>query len=77
MSGVSIQPHAALSSGEMMNQVEVQLHKIDFLDVSKTVIDRTIKVNVLTTATVWEFKNTVSRLLGLSPKYAMFKLSNG
>lgn len=34
-------------------------------------------VRVLTSATVWEFVNKVSRMIDLAPHYVEFKLSNG
>ena len=74
--GVSIQPHYALSPGELISNVEVQLLKPDIMDSSKKVVAESVKVDVYSRVTVWEFKNYVTRLLGLSPKYAMVKISH-
>ena len=39
-------------------------------------LDRSIVIKLYTSATVWEFKKEVARILGLSPKYTKLKLPN-
>ena len=46
------------------------------MDSSKKVVAESVKVDLYSRVTVWEFKNYVTRLLGLSPKYAMVKISH-
>lgn len=37
-------------------------------------LDKSVVVKLYTSATVWEFKQEVSRMLGLAPKYVKFEL---
>lgn len=57
--------------------MEVKLLKPDINDSNKRVTDQSVKVDFYSRITVWEFKNYVTRLVGLSPKYAMVRMPNG
>ena len=73
--GMSIQPFKSLCQGELIYNIEVRLLKPDIQDPSIKIIDKVIKVDIYSSVTIWELKNYVTRLLGLSPKYAMVKIS--
>ena len=63
-----VQPHNAVLKGEMLDRII-----INNLTSPKA---ENIVVRVFTSATVWEFRKEVSRLIELSPKYVEFELSD-
>ena len=56
-----VQPHNAILRGELLNRIII---------VNNTTIKaENIVVRVFTSATIWEFRKEVSRMLNLSPRY--------
>lgn len=72
-----MQPHAAILKGELLDRIVIKymVKNKNWLSSSKKV-DRTVVVKLFTSATVWEFKSEVSKMIGLSPKYIKLKLPN-
>ena len=66
MGTCDVQPHNAVLKGEMLDRI--------IINNMTSVKAENIVVRVFTSATVWEFRKEVSRLLDLSPKYVQFEL---
>ena len=72
-----VQPHNAILKGEMLDRIIVRYmikNPTSYWGGKK--LDRSIVIKLYTSATVWEFKKEVARILGLSPKYTKLKLPN-
>lgn len=72
-----VQPHNAILKGEMLDRVIIRYmvkNKTSYWGGLK--LDKSIVVKLYTSATVWEFKTEVSKMLGLSPKYIKLTLTN-
>ena len=74
-----MQPHNAILKGELLDRVIVRYmvkSKVGYCSTAyKT--ERSIIIKLYTSATVWELKREVSKMLGLSPKYMKLKLDDG
>lgn len=64
-----IQPHSAILKGEVLERIIIKN--------STRVNAPNLVVKVLTSATVWEFVDKVSRMCELAPQFVEVKLSNG
>ena len=64
-----IQPHNAVLKGEMLDRIIIKNNT--------NILAENIIVRVFSSATVWEFRKEVSRMIELSPKYVQFELPNG
>lgn len=64
-----VQPHNAILKGECLDRIIIK---------NQTKANHpNLVVRVLTSATVWEFVDKVSRMLDLAPHYVQFKRSDG
>ena len=73
-----VQPHNAILKGEMLDRVIIRYmvkNKASYWGGTK--LDRSVVVKLYTSATVWDFKSEVSRILGLAPKYIKLALPSG
>lgn len=64
-----VQPHNAILKGESLDRVIIKNSTRGYAP--------NLVVKVLTSATVWEFVDKVSRMCDLAPHYSDFKLSTG
>lgn len=64
-----VHPHSAILKGESLDRVIIKNSTRSYAP--------NLVVKVLTSATVWEFVDKVSRMCDLAPQFADFKLSNG
>ena len=64
-----VQPHNSILKGELLDRIIIRNNT--------SVKAENIVVRVFTSATVWEFRKEVSRLIDLSPKYVQFELPDG
>ena len=74
-----VQPHNAILKGELLDRIIVRYmvkSKVGFYS-STLKLERSIVIKLYTSATVWELKREVSKMLGLSPKYMKLKLDDG
>ena len=71
-----VQPHNAILKGEMLDRIIVRYYTKSKMSWSGPKLTRSIVVKLYTSATVWEFKREVAKMLGLSPKYIKLKLPN-
>ena len=72
-----VQPHNAILKGEMLDRIVIKyMVKNKSYTWGGLKLDRTVVVKLFTSATVWEFKKEVSKLIGLSPKYIKLTLPN-
>lgn len=74
-----VQPHNAILKGELLDRIIVRYmikSKVGYYSTTlKT--ERSIVLKLYTSATVWELKREVSKMLGLSPMYMKLKLGDG
>ena len=64
-----VQPHNAILKGEMLDRIIIRNNTI--------VTAENIVIRVFSSATVWEFRKEVSKMIDLSPKYVRFELPDG
>jgi hypothetical protein len=64
-----VQPHNAILKGESLDRIIIKN--------STKAYQPNLVVRVLTSATVWEFVDKVTRMCNLAPQYCDVKLSNG
>ena len=72
-----VQPHNAILKGEMLDRIIVRYMIKSKLSYTGPKLDKSIVIKLYTSATVWELKREVAKMLGLSPKYIKIKLPNG
>ena len=64
-----VQPHNAILKGEMLDRIIIRNNTI--------VTAENIVIRLYSSATVWEFRKEVSKMIDLSPKYVRFELPDG
>lgn len=74
-----VQPHNAILLGEKLDRIIVRYMvrtKDSGYYYATLKLAKKVTVSAYTSATVWEFKSEVAKMLGLAPKYLKIQLAN-
>ena len=75
LNGLNVKPHSAVSSSDMIEQLTIR-YEVESKDryCSEWILDREFMVSADASCTVWEFKDQIARMMGLSARYLRLTL---